>query len=198
MSNKFPATNPPNGWFLFLLLPAAALLSSCASPSKDLVSNPPEIKPGLILVTPDQAEHHGISVKTTSPHAPVQAAGRNASSVLSAPEVTAYSIGRYTDPVDPDLLHEAHVVYRREASARWRLDTAPSEQILIGPRLTDQRADAGPLQNKELDALLIELRKASTENRQAIELLFKAVEALTRQQELKSANSPATPAQRSP
>jgi hypothetical protein len=169
----------------------SALLTSCSSSTYKAASNPPEIKPGLILVTPDQAEHHGIALKKPEvSQTPPEARGRDISSVLAAPEVKAYSMCRYTDPADPDLLHEAHVVYRRETSPRWRLDVPPSEQILIGPRLTDSRPDSGPIQNKELDSLLIELRKASAENRQAIELLFKAVEALTHQQLLKG--SPVT------
>jgi hypothetical protein len=173
---------------------SSTLLTSCSSPVNDAASNPPEIRPGLILVTPDQAEHHGIALKGIEPSPPPpEAAGRNNSAVLAAPEVKAYSIGRYADPADPDLLHEAHVVYRRETSPRWRLDAPPSDRILIGPRIADQRPDSGPIQNKELDALLIELRKTGSENRQAIELLFKAVEALTRQQQLQgTTSSPAT------
>ena len=41
---------------------------------------------------------------------------------LRLPEVTeSYHLGRHTDPAHPDLLHEAHPVYRLEQPATWDL-----------------------------------------------------------------------------
>jgi hypothetical protein len=43
------------------------------------------------------------------------------------PEVLhAYHIGRYADPNDDSLLHEQHVVYRVEESARWDFHPGPA------------------------------------------------------------------------
>ena len=34
----------------------------------------------------------------------------------------SYPIGRYVDPKDPNVMHEAHVVYRKEAGADWNVE----------------------------------------------------------------------------
>src|SRR5579871_5032442 len=41
--------------------------------------------------------------------------------VRHAEVLHAYHMGRYTDPDDDALMHEQHVVYRIEESARWDL-----------------------------------------------------------------------------
>jgi hypothetical protein len=82
-----------------------------------------------------------------------------------------YSLGRYQDPQDPDLLHEAHLVYRKESAPRWKMDAPPANKILVGPRITKNNPEAGPLQNKELEATLLALEKANRENRRLIEQL---------------------------
>lgn len=45
--------------------------------------------------------------------------------LLKSPVVRAYQLGRYVDPEDSRLMHEAHVVYRIEEDAVWSLDTEP-------------------------------------------------------------------------
>lgn len=159
------------------------LLASCASTERSASGKwTPEIKPGLIMVTPDQAALHGIALKTPPTPPPKNAKGLDSSAVLTGPEVHAYTVGRYADPADSDLMHEAHVVYRKESAPAWRLDVAPGKQILVGPTLTDRNPAAGPLQDKELTQFLTEMARANRENRQAIELLYKAVETLSKQQ----------------
>ena len=50
-----------------------------------------------------------------------------ANSTVRYPEVLhAYHIGRYADPNDDSLLHEQHVVYRIEESARWDFHPGPA------------------------------------------------------------------------
>jgi hypothetical protein len=51
---------------------------------------------------------------------------------LRHPEVLhAYHLGRYADPEDEALMHEQHVVYRVEQSARW--DLRPGAGPVTGP-----------------------------------------------------------------
>lgn len=99
--------------------------------------------------------------------------------VLLAPEVHAYPVSRYVDPADPDLLHEAHLVYRREAGSRWKLSSSPYVPVTKGPKAAIQGAGPDAIQAAELTALLIELQKADLQSREAIELLSKALESLS-------------------
>lgn len=47
-------------------------------------------------------------------------------SVWLPDQVSAYAVGRYVDPRDPNLVHEAHTLYRREISSRPNLASASS------------------------------------------------------------------------
>ena len=42
-------------------------------------------------------------------------------SVRYGENLKAYSIGRYVDPNDGLVMHEAHTVYRVETTAKWNL-----------------------------------------------------------------------------
>lgn len=56
---------------------------------------------------------------------------------LRQPEVLhAYQVGRYADPDDEALMHEHHVVYRVEESARWDLRSGgnPGNGLYSVPR----------------------------------------------------------------
>jgi len=79
----------------------------------------------------------------------------------------AYPVGRYIDPKDPDVMHEAHVVYRREAGANWNLNPNAPTVVPLGPVLAvaDPAKTPGPLpaeleskmaQQNQLVASLIE------------------------------------------
>ncbi|MGH7980261.1 MAG: hypothetical protein ACREE6_12880 [Limisphaerales bacterium] len=56
-------------------------------------------------------------------------------SVRYAETVKAYPIGRYIDPNDPDIMHEAHVIYRIETTAKWNLHPDGTGTIPFGPAL---------------------------------------------------------------
>lgn len=47
--------------------------------------------------------------------------------------VKAYPVGRYTDPNDPDTMHERHTLYRREESANWNYLPDQPEALPLGP-----------------------------------------------------------------
>jgi hypothetical protein len=133
----------------------------------------------MILVTPDQALKHGLAVETgRSEAASPSKALPDSSAVLSPTGVKVYSLGRYEDPADPDLLHEAHLVYRRETASRWNLQPGPTGQVLIGNRITPADPKAGPLQVQELQAIIQQLQREQAENRAALERLRKLLEQL--------------------
>ena len=47
--------------------------------------------------------------------------------------VKAYPVGRYSDPNDPDTMHERHTLYRREESANWDYLPDQPEALPLGP-----------------------------------------------------------------
>lgn len=56
---------------------------------------------------------------------------RGTSNVLEPETVEAYPIARYQDPNNPNILHERHFVYRKQAQ-KWNLTPNTSEQINLG------------------------------------------------------------------
>jgi hypothetical protein len=141
------------------------------------------------VITSDIAQARGLRPSPSASARPDPAYPADASSVYSSPEIHAYTVSRYEDSADPDLLHESHLVYRRETSPSWRLGPGPAGQILNSPRITQSVPDTAPVKSKELDALLIDIRKTEQENRKAIELLFRAVENLSHRMDLEKSRS---------
>ena len=79
-------------------------LSACASKKPVIVQMPPAVS-GTALDTEDmESVRYGENLK-------------------------AYSIGRYVDPNDGLVMHEAHTVYRVETTAKWNLH--PNEPVNV-------------------------------------------------------------------
>jgi hypothetical protein len=86
------------------------LLSACAS-KKPVVVQMPRSVPGTILTTGDmESVRYGENLK-------------------------AYSIGRYVDPNDGLMMHEAHTAYRVETTAKWNLHPNAPVTVPGGPVL---------------------------------------------------------------
>ena len=72
------------------------------------------------------------SVAAAPPPVPVSGTDldqTNVEKVRSGETLKAYPIGRYVDPNDPNVMHESHVVYRKEAGANWNL--APNAPTVV-------------------------------------------------------------------
>jgi len=161
------------------LLAISFLLPACATREPRLGGTQPglQVRPGMILVTPDQANKHGLALEgakaeSVTPAKPLP----DSSAVLTPAGVKVYSLGRYSDPSDPDLLHEAHLVYRRESAARWNLQPGPAGQVLIGNRIAPADPKAAPLQSQEVQGMIQQLLREQAENRAALERLRKLLE----------------------
>lgn len=85
-----------------------ALLTGCSSPR--IVKMPPAV-PGTTL-SPEQME-----------------------SVRYAENVKGYPVGRYIDPNNDLIMHEQHVIYRVETTAKWNLHPNGSPAVSLGPPL---------------------------------------------------------------
>jgi len=91
-----------------LLFIPLILLPACASKKPVVVQMPPSV-PGTILTSDDmESVRYGENLK-------------------------AYSIGRYIDPNDPLVMHEAHTVYRVETTAKWNLHPNAPVTVPGGP-----------------------------------------------------------------
>ncbi len=149
----------------------------------------PYVRPGLVMIPADQAHLYRLpSAPSPRPPAPSELPGYAATDVRSVQTespVTALQFNRYADPARPsELMHEAHIVYRREAPPRWRLQPASAEQqILVGPSLTDGRGEVKPLASQELDAYLREQRASLQKQQQIMGQVTEGIRQLAEQQQ---------------
>jgi hypothetical protein len=159
------------------------LLAACQGPVRTAKPGP-FVKPGLVLVPVDQA--HFYSVKPAPecdrelPVAPI-----DVRAVQTESPVSAIQFNRYVDPAAPDrLMHEAHVVYRRESGPRWKLQPAsPEQQILIGPSLTDGRSELKPMVSQELEAYLRDQRANLQRQQHVLARVSESMRQLAEQQQ---------------
>lgn len=87
----------------------------------------------------------------------------------------SYPVGRYIDPADANVMHEAHVVYRKEAGASWNLNPNAPTVVPLGPVLAvaDPAKTPGPLP--------AELEQKIAEQNQLVASLIEQNEALTKE-----------------
>jgi hypothetical protein len=139
---------------LCLFASGALLLGACAS------------QPRVVVV-------HEPNPEQPPTHIPLQ----SEANVEVPGTIKAYPVARYIDPSNPRIMHERHVIYRREEDEHWRLAANARRQILIGNTLSDSRQErrAAPYA-QELPYLL---RKSQRQARD----LNRALEAQTQQGE---------------
>ena len=115
------------------------------------------------------------SVAPPPPVAPVAGTDldqHNVEKVRTGETLKAYPIGRFVDPKDPNVMHESHVVYRKEAGASWNLSPNAPTVVPLGPVL----AVADPaIQPNPLPA---ELEQKVAEQNQLMASLVEQNEAL--------------------
>ena len=99
----------------------------------------------------------------------------NVEKIRVGESLKSYPIGRYVDPTDPNVMHEAHVVYRKEAGASWNLNPNAPTVVPLGPVM----AVADPA--KTPAPLPAELEAKMAEQNQLVASLIEQNEALTKQ-----------------
>lgn len=99
----------------------------------------------------------------------------NTEKVRVGETLKSYPVSRYIDPGDPNVMHEAHVVYRKEAGASWNLNPNAPTVIPLGPVLAvaDPAKTPGPLP--------AELEAKMAEQNQLVASLIEQNEALTKE-----------------
>lgn len=99
----------------------------------------------------------------------------NVEKVRVGETLKSYPVGRYIDPIDPGVMHEAHVVYRNEAGASWNLNPNAPTVIPLGPVL----AVADPA--KTSAPLPAELEQKMAEQNQLVATLIEQNDALSKE-----------------
>lgn len=147
----------------------------------------PYVRPGLVMIPADQAHLYGGSAGEHGSDrlpAPQGWSAADVRTVETESEVSALQFNRYADPANPsELMHEAHIVYRRERLPRWKLSSPPAgQQILVGPRLTDGRGEIRPLASQELDNFLRDQRLSQRQQQELLGRLGESLQRLAEQQ----------------
>ena len=100
---------------------------------------------------------------------------KNVENVRVGETLKGYPTGRYIDPNDPNVMHEAHTIYRREAGPNWNLNPNAPTVVPLGPVLAvaDPARDPTPLP--------AELEQKMEEQNQLMASLIEQNEALSAQ-----------------
>jgi hypothetical protein len=95
---------------IYLLVPFFFLGCSAQRPLAEIQpTDPPATVPGTALSLP------------------------NANEVRNSEALKAYPVGRYEDPNDPSVMHEAHVIYRAEEPPSWDFNPTVETAVPLGP-----------------------------------------------------------------
>jgi len=72
--------------------------------------------------------------------------GDDIESVRYSENIKAYNVGRYADPNNALVMHERHVVYRVETTAKWNLHPNAPATVALGPavQIIDPARKEGP------------------------------------------------------
>jgi len=72
--------------------------------------------------------------------------GDDIESVRYSENIKAYNVGRYGDPNTAFVMHERHVVYRVETTAKWNLHPNAPTTVALGPavQIIDPARKDGP------------------------------------------------------
>ena len=118
------------------------------------------------------------AVAALKPAAPVtgtQMDQANVEKVRFSESLKAYPVNRYVDPNDPNVMHEGHVLYRRENTGAWNLNPNAPTVVPLGPALAV--ADGA----KQPNPLPAELEQKMAEQNQLMASLIEQNESLAKE-----------------
>ena len=146
--------------YTHMLCAAVALCAGCETMQKKTAAATAPLPPPAPAVAPVS----GTDLDQT-----------NAEKVRVGETLKSYPVGRYVDPVDSSVMHEAHVVYRKEAGASWNLSPNAPTVVPLGPVLAvaDPAKTPGPLP--------AELEQKMAEQNQLVASLIEQNDALAKE-----------------
>lgn len=110
-----------------------------------------------------------------APVAGTQVDQANVEKVRHGDSLKAYPVNRYVDPNDPNVMHEGHVIYRREQAAGWNLNPNAPTVVPLGPTLAVADGAGQP------HPLPAELEQKMAEQNQLMATLIEQNESLTKE-----------------
>ena len=128
----------------------------------------------LVVVVAACASHAPKTTPTAST-APIARSVTDPSGIRLAEKIRKYRLGRYVDPGDPLVMHDAHPMYRIEQAAAWNLrpnsqtQSTPSSPVSPSPGATQRDAELAEL-NKQRAATRAFTEQASALNQRLQEL----------------------------
>lgn len=146
---------------IWLVFATALLAGGCATvEKKTAVTSPPATPPPApVAATPS-----------------VPGEQKAAENVRHAEALKAYPVNRYVDPNDPNVMHEGHVIYRREVGSGWNLTPTAPTVVQLGPALA-VTADGA----KQPNPLPAELEQRIAEQNQLMASLIEQNESLAKE-----------------
>ncbi len=155
---------------IYLLIPLFFLGCSTEQPRAETQPvDPPATVPGTALALPE------------------------ADDVRDPEAVKAYPTGRYEDPNDPTVMHEAHTLYRTEQPSTWNLNPTVPTAVRLGPTVTvSDPAKETPAMTGELEQKIQQqnqlLQATFEQNQRLAEELKKLQDEVAKTQAIASAN----------
>jgi hypothetical protein len=97
---------------------------------------------GLVFLSACASQPRVVVVHEPNPEQPPTHIPLQSEANVSIPgTIKAYPVARYVDPSNPRIMHERHVIYRREEDEHWRLASNARQQILVGNLMSDSRQE---------------------------------------------------------
>ena len=97
---------------------------------------------GLVFLSACASQPRVVVVHEPNPEQPPTHIPLQSEANVQIPgTIKAYPVARYVDPSNPRIMHERHVIYRREEDEHWRLASNARQQILIGNLVSDSRQE---------------------------------------------------------
>ena len=143
---------------------AVVLCAGCETMERKTAAASAPLSPPAPLVAPAVPRVSGTDLDQT-----------NVEKVRVGETLKSYPVNRYVDPSDPNVMHEAHVVYRKEAGGSWNLNPNAPTVVPLGPviAVADPAKTPGPLP--------AELESKMAEQNQLVSSLIEQNEALTKE-----------------
>ena len=117
-------------------------------------------------------------IKKVQPLAGTQMGLDRQMDVRSPASVRVLTFGRYKDPVDPTMMHEASIAYQVQNSSQWNLRPNPPVKLPYGNIVRPPNwANTSPLY-AELEGQLIKTKNAAGKFNEAKEVLMKNIHVI--------------------
>ena len=144
----------------WLMCVAAIFVGGCATTeNKTAAARPPPAAPAPKI----------------APVAGTQMDQANVEKVRHGDSLKAYPVNRYVDPNEPNVMHEGHVIYRREQAGGWNLNPNAPTVVPLGPTLAV--ADGA----RQPNPLPAELEQKMAEQNQLMATLIEQNESLSKE-----------------